>query len=50
LIPHVGIPALGNNECLPVLDAGNASAVTASLKLSICLGEIFAVHTRRAEE
>jgi hypothetical protein len=51
LIPHAGIRALGSdNQCLPGFGTGNASAVSTSLKLSIRFGEIFAVHTRRAEE
>jgi hypothetical protein len=52
LTPHIGIRALGgDNQCLPVCrcGTGKASAVSASLKLSIRSGEIFAVFRRRAE-
>jgi len=52
LTPHIGIRALGgDNQCLPVCrcGTGKASAVRASLKLSIGSGEIFAVFRRRAE-
>ena len=52
LTPHIGIRALGgDNQCLPVCrcGTGKASAVSASLKLSIRSGEIFAVSKRRAE-
>ncbi len=50
--PHVGIRALdADNQCLPVCrcGTGKASAVSASLKLSIRSGEFFAVSTHRAE-
>ncbi len=51
LTPHIGIRALGgDNQCLPVFGTGKARAVTASLKLPIRFGEIFAVFRRRAEE
>ena len=52
LTPHIGIRALGgDNQCLPVCrcGTGKASAVRASLKLSIRSGEIFAASRRRAE-
>jgi hypothetical protein len=52
LTPHIGIRALGgDNQCLPVCrcGTGKASAVSASLKLSIRSGEIFAVFRHRAE-
>jgi hypothetical protein len=52
LTPHIGIRALGgDNQCLPVCrcGTGKASAVSASLKLSIRSGEIFAVSKHRAE-
>ena len=52
LTPHIGIRALGgDNRCLPVCrcGTGEASAVSASLKLSIRSGEIFAASRRRAE-
>jgi hypothetical protein len=51
LTPHIGIRALGgDNQCLPVFGTGKARAVTASLKLPIRFGEIFAVFRHRAEE
>ncbi len=52
LPPYIGIRALGgDNRCLPVCrcGTGEASAVSASLKLSIGSGEIFAASRRRAE-
>jgi hypothetical protein len=52
LPPHIGIRALGgDNQCLPVCRCGRgkASAVSASLKLSIRSGEFFAVSKHRAE-
>ena len=52
LAPCFGIRAPGgDNQCLPVCRCGKgkASAVSASLKLSIRSGEIFAVFRHRAE-